>query len=160
VPLSPPRSNTRDPSPRRNMRSCDTKIVMPHENQGAFKIRQGVHYISLVAGCPTHRARCAVWVLTPPKCVQFDNTVVAIRLLFLPCPLLTLHHHFSQDQVDSRLVARAFGFEPIHNLYIHPQRDSPFARTVPARLPACLLLGQGQQFLFNRGPHPAQFPRT
>ncbi len=25
------------------------------------------------AGCPTHRARCDVWVLTPPKCVQFDT---------------------------------------------------------------------------------------
>ena len=76
-----------------------------------------------------------MWVLTPPKCVRFDNAVVAIRLPFLACPLLTLHHHFSQDPVDSRLVARAFGLEPIHNLYIHAQRDSPFARTVPARLP-------------------------
>ena len=53
---------------------------------------------------------------------QFDNAVFAIRLLFLPCPLLTLHHHFSQDQVDSRLVARAFGLKPIHNLE-HPRAE-------------------------------------
>jgi len=81
-----------------------------------------------------------------------------VRLL-CSCPLLTLQHHFSQDPVDSRLVARAFGLEPIHNLYIHAQRDSPFARTVPARLRARLLFRQRQQLLFNRGPQPAQFPR-
>src|SRR3984957_11084348 len=37
TPLSPPSSSTREPRPRRNMRSCDTKIMVPS------KFLQGVH---------------------------------------------------------------------------------------------------------------------
>src|SRR4051794_33355911 len=59
----------------------------------------------------------------------------AVRItLSLPGPLLTLHHHSSQDPVYSRLVTRAFGLEPLQHFGIHAQRNPPFARTVPARL--------------------------
>jgi hypothetical protein len=52
--------------------------------------------------------------------------------LSLPRPLLTLHHYSSQYPVDSRLVTRTFGLEPVEHLGIHAQRDPPLAWTVPA----------------------------
>ena len=58
------------------------------------------------------------------------------RSLSLPCPLLILHHDSSQDPVDSRLVTRTFGLEPVNHFPIHAQRDSPLPWTVPARLRA------------------------
>ena len=85
------------------------------------------------------------------------------RLGHPPLPLLrpplTLHHHPSQDPVDSRLVARTFGFEPVHHFGIHAQRDPPLARTVPARLRARLLLHQRQQVVLNRSMQPGNRPR-
>jgi len=41
--------------------------------------------------------------------------------LFLAHVLLPLHHDSSQDPVDSRLVPRAFGLEPVHHFHIHAQ---------------------------------------
>ena len=60
-----------------------------------------------------------------PACREIDP-------LSLPRPLLTLHHYSSQYPVDSRLVTRTFGFEPVDHFDIHAQRDPPLAWTVPA----------------------------
>jgi hypothetical protein len=84
----------------------------------------------------------------------------------LPCPLLTLHHDSSQDPVDSRLVTRTFGLEPVDHFGIHAQRDPPLAWTVPARFCAPLLFRQKQQVVLNRclqldnfpGPRPRLSP--
>jgi len=46
------------------------------------------------------------------------------RSLSLPRPLLTLHHDSSQYPVDSRLVARTFGLEPVDHFGIHTQRKT------------------------------------
>ena len=62
--------------------------------------------------------------------------------LLLPHPLLPFHHDSSQDPVHPRLVARAFGLEPVHHFHIHAQRDSPLARPVPARFRPLLLRQQ------------------
>ncbi len=63
-------------------------------------------------------------------------------------------HHASQDPVDPRLVARAFGFEPLHHFTIHAQRDSLFPRTVPARFRSRLLLCQRKQIILSGCKQP------
>ena len=70
--------------------------------------------------------------------------------LLLPHPLLPFHHDSSQYPVDSRLIARAFGLEPVHHFNIHAQRDSPLSRPVPARLRARFSIRQQQQVVFHR----------
>ena len=65
-------------------------------------------------------------------------TVGELDPLSLPRPFLTLHHDSSQYPVDSRLVTRTFGLEPVNHFDIHAQRDPPLPWTVPARLCAPL----------------------
>jgi hypothetical protein len=86
-----------------------------------------------------------------PDCREVDP-------LSLPRPLLTLDHDSSQDPVDSRLVTRTFGLEPVDHFGIHAQRNPPLAWTVPARLCAPLLVRQIQQVILNRCSQLANFP--
>jgi hypothetical protein len=43
VPLSPASSSTREPRPRRNMRSCDTKIIVPSKFFGGCLMIYSAH---------------------------------------------------------------------------------------------------------------------
>src|SRR5262245_35116590 len=86
-------------------------------------------------------------------------TVAPPNPLFLPRPLLTLHHHSPQYPVDARLVTRPLRLEPVHHFGIHAQRNPPLPWTVPARPCTLLLLRQKQQIVLNRGPQLDHLPR-
>jgi hypothetical protein len=86
------------------------------------------------------------------------STVAKLVRLSLPHPLLTLHHHSSQYPVDSRLVTRTLGLQPVDHFGIHAQRNPLLPWTVPARLCTPLLLRQRQQIIFNRGTQLNPFP--
>ena len=47
-------------------------------------------------------------------------------------PLLAFLDYSSQYAVDARLVAPAFGLEPVHHFIVHAQANPLPARTVPA----------------------------
>ena len=80
-------------------------------------------------------------------------------------PLLPFHHDSSQYPVNSRLVTRTFGLEPVHHFNIHAQRDfsafaagssatplpSPDPPTITGRLPR--MRASRQQFSLA-GPVP------
>ena len=56
---------------------------------------------------------------------QYNESDNGFRLLtnplFLLVPLLSFRHDSSQDPVHSRLVARAFGLEPVQYFNIHAE---------------------------------------
>ena len=79
------------------------------------------------------RETCVLAVILTSQRSFPPNTRIPLPLRH---PFLSFHHDSSQYPVDSRLIARTFGLEPVHYFNIHAQRDSPLSRPVPARLRA------------------------